>query len=84
MVVGKLLNSCGRAQGGKSATAEGLYHAAPTDIATCMYYTAIDSFTKQEVFVAHHLRDHKLLALMQFFKPENWFTVREALIQARR
>jgi hypothetical protein len=23
-------------------------------------------------------------ALMQFFKPENWFTVREALIQARR
>jgi hypothetical protein len=23
-------------------------------------------------------------ALMQFFKPENWFTVREALIQAER
>ena len=23
-------------------------------------------------------------ALMQFFKPENWFTVREALIRARR
>ncbi|HEY8503082.1 MAG TPA: DUF3362 domain-containing protein [Gemmataceae bacterium] len=30
-----------------------------------------------------HLRDRKLQrALMQFFKPENWFTVRGALIQA--
>src|SRR5436189_4221297 len=31
------------------------------------------------------LRDRKMQrALMQFFKPENWFTVREALIQAGR
>ena len=55
------------------------------DIATCMYYTGIDPFTKEEVYVARHLRDRKLQrALMQFFKPENWFTVREALIQAGR
>jgi Domain of unknown function (DUF3362) len=55
------------------------------DIATCVYYTGIDPFTKQEVFIARHLRDRKMQrALMQFFKPENWFLVREALIQAGR
>ncbi|MCI0682589.1 MAG: YgiQ family radical SAM protein [Gemmataceae bacterium] len=58
---------------------------APFDIATCMYYTGVDPFSKQQVYVARHLRDRKLQrALMQFFKPENWFTVREALIQAGR
>jgi uncharacterized radical SAM protein YgiQ len=58
---------------------------APFDIATCTYYTGIDPFTKQEVYVAKGLRDRKMQrALMQFFKPENWFTVREALIQAER
>ena len=50
-----------------------------------MYYTGLDPFTKQEVYVARNLRDRKLQrALMQFFKPENYFTVREALIQAGR
>jgi hypothetical protein len=58
---------------------------APFDIATCMYYTGIDPFTKQEVFIARNLRDRKLQrALMQFFKPENYFEVREALLQAGR
>ena len=55
------------------------------DIATCMYYTGMDPFTKKQVFIARNLRDRKLQrALMQFFKPENWFIVREALIQAGR
>ncbi len=55
------------------------------DIATRMYYTGIDPFTKEEVFVARDLRDRKLQrALMQFFKPEDYFAVREALIQAGR
>src|SRR5947208_10696109 len=55
------------------------------DIATALYYTGIDPFTKQEVYVAKGLRDRKMQrAMMQFFKPENWFTVREALIQAGR
>jgi hypothetical protein len=58
---------------------------APFDIATCMYHTGIDPFTKQPVKVARGLKDRKLQrALMQFFKPENWFTVREALIEAKR
>ena len=55
------------------------------DTAPCMYSTGIDPFTKQEVHVAKGLRDRKMQrALMQFFKPENWFTVREALIRAGR
>ncbi|HEX5269482.1 MAG TPA: YgiQ family radical SAM protein [Gemmataceae bacterium] len=58
---------------------------APFDVATCMYYTGIDPFSKEEVYVARQLRDRKSQrALMQFFKPENYFTVREALIQAGR
>ena len=58
---------------------------APFDIATCMYYTGIDPFTKKPVYIAKHLRDRKLQrALMQFFKPENYFEVREALLKAGR
>jgi hypothetical protein len=56
-----------------------------SDIATCMYHTGIDPFAKEQVYVSRGLRDRKMQrALMQFFKPENWFTVREALIQAGR
>jgi uncharacterized radical SAM protein YgiQ len=58
---------------------------APYDIATAMYWTGIDPFTKEEIKVARGLRERKMQrALMQFFKPENWFTVREALVAAGR
>ena len=58
---------------------------APFDIATAIYWTGIDPFTKQEVYVAKGLKDRKMQrALMQFFKPGNYFMVREALIQAGR
>ncbi|RIK83747.1 MAG: YgiQ family radical SAM protein [Planctomycetota bacterium] len=58
---------------------------APFDVATCMYYTGVDPFSKREVEVAQHLRDRKLQrALMQFFKPANYFEVRKALEQAGR
>ncbi len=58
---------------------------APFDIATCMYYTGIDPFTGQQVYVAKGLRDRKMQrALMQFFKPENYFEVRKALEAAGR
>ena len=41
----------------------------PTDIATALYYTGIDPFTKEEVYVARQLRDRRLQrALLQFFK----------------
>jgi radical SAM superfamily enzyme YgiQ (UPF0313 family) len=58
---------------------------APFDIATCMYHTGIDPFTGEEVYTSRHLRDRKLQrALLQFFKPENYFAVREALLKAGR
>jgi uncharacterized radical SAM protein YgiQ len=58
---------------------------APFDVATCMYYTGIHPFTGEAVYVARGLRDRKMQrALMQFFKPQNYFEVREALIQAER
>ncbi|MBY0460512.1 MAG: YgiQ family radical SAM protein, partial [Gemmataceae bacterium] len=58
---------------------------APFDIATCMYYTGLDPFSKKPVQTARSLTDRKLQrALMQFFKPENYFAVREALIAAGR
>ena len=58
---------------------------APFDVATAMYHTGIDPFTKKPVFIAKHLRDRKLQrALMQFFKPENYFEVRKALLKAGR
>src|SRR5207248_2602376 len=58
---------------------------APFDIATCMFYTGIDPFTRKPVEVARGLHDRKLQrALMQFFKPENYFAVREALVKAGR
>jgi hypothetical protein len=55
------------------------------DISTCMYYTGIDPFTKKPVNTAKNLRNRKLQkTLMQFFKPENYFEVREALIETGR
>jgi uncharacterized radical SAM protein YgiQ len=58
---------------------------SPFDIAACMYHTGLDPFTKKPVFIAKHLRDRKLQrALMQFFKPENYFEVRRALERAGR
>jgi uncharacterized radical SAM protein YgiQ len=58
---------------------------APFDIATAVYHTGLDPFTGEEVYVAKALRDRKMQrALMQFFKPENYFMVREALLKAGR
>jgi uncharacterized radical SAM protein YgiQ len=58
---------------------------APFDVAAAMYHTGIDPFTRKPVFVAKQLRDRKLQrALMQFFKPENYFEVRKALLKAGR
>jgi uncharacterized radical SAM protein YgiQ len=58
---------------------------APFDVATCMYYTGIDPFSGKEVYIARQLKDRKLQrALLQFFKPENYFEVRQALMEAGR
>ena len=58
---------------------------APMDIATCMYYTGLDPMTMQPVAVARATTDRKMQrALLQFFKPENYFETRRALLHAGR
>jgi len=58
---------------------------SPFDIAACMYHTGLDPMTKQPVKVTKGLKDRRMQrALLQFFKPENWFEVRRALEQAGR
>jgi uncharacterized radical SAM protein YgiQ len=58
---------------------------SPFDVATCMYHTGYDPTTMQPVATAKSLRDRKMQrALLQFFKPENWFDVHEALVKAGR
>jgi hypothetical protein len=50
-----------------------------------MYHTGLDPLTKQPVKVTKGLRDRRMQrALLQFFKPENYFEVRRALEQAGR
>ncbi len=58
---------------------------APMDVATCMYYTGLDPMTMREVPAIRGVKDRKMQrALMQFFKPENYYEVREALLAAGR
>ena len=58
---------------------------SPFDVAACMYHTGLDPMTMKPVKIAKHLRDRKVQrAFLQFFKPENYFTVRRALIETGR
>jgi uncharacterized radical SAM protein YgiQ len=58
---------------------------APMDIATCMYHTGLDPMTMQPVETVKKLKDREVQrALMQYFKPENWFAVHRALLDAGR
>ncbi len=58
---------------------------SPLDLATAMYYTGLDPMTLEPVPIAKKLKDRMMQrALMQFFKPENWFLVRDALLEAGR
>jgi radical SAM superfamily enzyme YgiQ (UPF0313 family) len=58
---------------------------SPFDIAACMYHTGLDPMTKQPVKITKGLKDRRMQrALLQFFKPENYFEVRRALEQAGR
>ncbi len=53
---------------------------APMDVATCMYWTGLDPMTMKPVETAKRLKDRNVQrALLQFFAPENWATVRDAL-----
>jgi uncharacterized radical SAM protein YgiQ len=57
----------------------------PMDIATCMYYTGLDPMTGEPVYVPRGARERRLQrALLQYWKPENYADVRQALVQANR
>ena len=58
---------------------------APMDLATCMYWTGLDPITLRPVETAKRLKDRNVQrALLQFFAPENWSTVRDVLVRAGR
>jgi uncharacterized radical SAM protein YgiQ len=58
---------------------------SPFDIAACMYHTGLDPMTRQPVKIVKGLKDRRMQrALLQFFKPENYFEVRRALEQSGR
>ena len=55
------------------------------DVAACMYHTGIDPMTGREVYVPKGARMRRWQrALLQYFKPENYAAVREALVEAGR
>ncbi len=58
---------------------------APMDEATAAYYTGLDPRTMEPVPVARGERDRRQQrALLQYWKPENWHDVRDALRRAGR
>jgi uncharacterized radical SAM protein YgiQ len=57
----------------------------PMDIATCMYHTGIDPMSGRKVYVPKGDRERRLQrALLQYFKPQNYGDVRQALKQTGR
>ena len=58
---------------------------APMDIATCMFHTGIDPSTMKAVKVARKPSERApQRALLQFFKPENYWSVRRSLEKVGR
>lgn len=61
------------------------FYPTPGTVSTCMYYTGLDPYTLEEVYVAKSPHDKALQrALLQYFKPSNKDLVIEALIKANR
>ena len=57
----------------------------PMSMATCMYHTGIDPFTRQPVYTAKDLHDKRLQkALLLYWDPAHHDEVRDALIKAGR
>lgn len=61
------------------------FYPTPGTISTCMFYTGLDPYTMQEVYVAKSEHDKALQrALLQYFNPKNQHLVEEALKRAKR
>lgn len=61
------------------------FYPTPGTISTCMFYTGLDPYTMEEVYVARTPKEKALQrALLQYFKPQNHALVEEALRHAGR
>ena len=61
------------------------FYPTPGTASTCMFYTSIDPYTMEHVYVPTDPYEKKLQrTLLQYFKPENRRLVIEALIRAGR
>ncbi|MBQ8725237.1 MAG: DUF3362 domain-containing protein, partial [Oscillospiraceae bacterium] len=61
------------------------FYPTPGTISTCMYYTELDPYTMEPVYVPKTPKDKAMQrALLQYFKPENRALVLEALRRAGR
>ncbi len=61
------------------------FYPTPGTVSTCIYYTGIDPLSGKKVKVTTDYREKQMQrALLQFSKPENAETVREALALCRR
>lgn len=61
------------------------FYPTPGSFSTTMYYTEMDPFTGEKVYVPKTQHEKNMQrALLQFAKPENYKIVKEALIKAHR
>lgn len=61
------------------------FYPTPGTISTAMFYTGLDPYTLEPVFVPRSKEDKAMQrALLQYFKPENKRLVEKALIMAKR
>lgn len=61
------------------------FYPTPGTLSTCMYYTGMDPFTGEKVYVPKDLEEKKMQrALMHFNKPENRELVKKALLKVKR
>lgn len=61
------------------------FYPTPGTLSTCMYHTGLDPRTMQIVYVARSQKEKGMQrALMQYFLPQNFHKVREALMAAGR
>lgn len=61
------------------------FYPTPGTASTCMYYTGIDPFTMEEVYVPRNPHEKAMQrALMQYRLPQNYDLVYEALVKAKR
>lgn len=61
------------------------FYPTPGTISTCMFYTELDPYTMEKVYVAKSEHDKAIQrALLQYFNPKNQHLVEEALKRAKR